>query len=154
LADRHPDWSIVLVGRCMPNLDTRLLREAPNVHLLGMRPVDDLPAYCKSFDVCMLPYKIVDFTRTILPLKLIEYLPTGKPVVTTALPAAYEFKDVYYIAETIDEYERMVIEALSESPEMAERRVARGREYNWDDLVEKRMRVAAAGLDSIRSSSN
>ena len=143
LAQRHPEWSIVLVGRCMPNLDTAPLRAMPNIHLLGMRPVEQLPAYCKAFDVCMLPYHVLDFTRSIMPLKLIEYLPTGKPVVTTALPAAQDFRDVYYVAETVDEFDRMVVQALSDDPRKPELRVRRGADYDWDHLIDKRMQVVA-----------
>lgn len=147
LARRHPDWSVVLVGRCMPNLDTRPLEELPNIHLLGMRPVEDLPGYCKAFDVCMLPYRVLEFTRSIMPLKLVEYLSTGKPVVTTDLPAAEDFRDVYYVAHTVDEFEQMVVRALDDDPRRVELRVRRGADYDWDHLVRERMRIV---VDQMR----
>ncbi len=151
LAMRHPDWSIVLVGRCMPNLDTEPLRAVPNIHLFGMKPVEELPGYCKAFDVCMLPYHVLEFTRSIMPLKLVEYLATGKPVVTTPLPAAYDFQDVYYVAQTIDDFDRMVGEALNEDPGRAAQRVQRGCDFDWDTIVNRRMQIAAGLLRSRRS---
>jgi len=146
LARRHRNWSVVLVGRCMPNLDTRPLTDEPNIHLYGMRPVEALPAYCKGFDVCILPYRVVEFTRSILPLKLVEYLATGKPVVTTAIPAAREFRDVYYVADTIDEFDRMVAEAIDEDGRHAAARVRRAAAYDWNAIAERKMAMAAERL--------
>src|SRR4029453_7545998 len=60
LAKRHPSWSFVLVGP-VENLgenenSMRELRELSNIHLLGPKPVQQLPAYTQHLDVCMLCY--------------------------------------------------------------------------------------------------
>ncbi len=151
LSQRHPDWQVVLIGRCMPNLDTRPLLERPNIHLLGMKPVETLPAYCKSFDVCIIPYMLNEFTRSIMPLKLVEYLATGKPAVATALPAALELNGVIRIGATLDEFERHVVEALAEGPESAAARVRRAREYDWEAVAEQKLSIVAHELERRRS---
>lgn len=149
LAERHPEWSIVLIGRCMPNLDRATLDRLPNVHFLGMQPVEQIPAYCKAFDVCMIPYMLNDFTRSIMPLKIAEYLATGKPVVSTALPAALELQDVIDVARDAEEFEREVLAALREDPLRAERRIRRAADYDWDLLVERRAEIVRACLDGV-----
>ena len=58
----------------------------PNVHLLGQKPHDELPAYCKGFDVGMIPYRIDERMTFVNPLKLREYLSAGLPVVSTPVP--------------------------------------------------------------------
>jgi glycosyltransferase involved in cell wall biosynthesis len=135
LARRRPEWSLVLIGRVLPDFDDRPLRSMANVHLLGVRPLADLPAYVKAFDVCMIPYMVNAFTRSITPLKMAEYLATGRPVVTTALPAAEMYGEVLRVASDLDEFERHIAEALVEPKGLAELRLARAREANWDHYM-------------------
>lgn len=151
LAKRHPDWSIVLVGRCMPNLDRSVLDPLPNVHFLGFQPVEVIPGYCKGFDVCMIPYMLNDFTRSIMPLKIVEYLATGKPVVSTPLPAAVELNDVIRVGGTADQWERHIEEALDERDEARQLRISRAAEYDWDVLVQRRLQAVAGYLQERKS---
>ena len=51
----------------------------PNVHYLGNRAVGEIPGYMQHMDVCLLCYALTDYTRYIFPLKLHEYLATGRP---------------------------------------------------------------------------
>jgi glycosyl transferase family 1 len=84
MADRRPDWSIVLVGRVAT--DVSALEGRPNVRLLGRRPYASLPAYCRGFDVGIVPFRMNDLTVRANPLKLREYLAAGLPVASTPLP--------------------------------------------------------------------
>jgi glycosyltransferase involved in cell wall biosynthesis len=79
-----PDRHFLLIGRADVNVD-RLARE-PNVHLLGPRPFDELPAYIAHFDVGTIPFVVNELTRAVNPIKLREMLAAGCPVVSTALP--------------------------------------------------------------------
>src|SRR5262249_53912748 len=56
------------------------------VHLLGRKPHEELPAYCKGFDVALMPFRINELTLNANPLKVREYLAAGLPVVSTAIP--------------------------------------------------------------------
>lgn len=83
LARAHPEWSIVLIGKEHVPFET--LRRLPNVHLLGRRPYESLPGYCKGFDVALIPFVVNELTRHVNPIKLWEYLSAGVPVVSTDL---------------------------------------------------------------------
>lgn len=148
LATKHPNWSIVLVGRCMPNLDRSPFENLRNVHFFGFKRAEELPAYCKAFDVCMIPYMVNDFTRSIMPLKLVEYLATGKPVVTTAIPALEPFGDVIRVADTIESFEKHVVEALEDGEEEAQARLARAAQFDWEILGNRKLELAAQRLQS------
>ena len=57
----------------------------PSVQWVGPRDFADLPSYYRSIDVCLLPYTLSEFNRASFPLKSLEYLAAGKPVVSTSL---------------------------------------------------------------------
>src|SRR5205814_7244097 len=71
-ARRRPDWTFVFVGKS--TVDVAPLRELPNVRLLGQKPYETLPAYCRAFDVGLIPFRIDELTLKANPLKLREYL--------------------------------------------------------------------------------
>ena len=78
------EGSLVIVGRA--TTDISLLKELPNVHLIGRRPYAELPAFCKGFDVAINPFRINELTLNASPLKVREYLAAGLPVVSTPIP--------------------------------------------------------------------
>lgn len=84
VAKRRPDWHIVLLGDS--TVDLAPYRDIPNMHFLGRKPYASLPAYCKCFDVGLIPFKVNELTKSVNPIKLREYLAAGLPVVSTTLP--------------------------------------------------------------------
>src|SRR5690606_6629764 len=59
----------------------------PNVSHLGPRPFEDLLPYLKKIDVGIVPYADTAFNLGSFPMKTLEYLAAGRPVVATPLPA-------------------------------------------------------------------
>ena len=134
IADRHPEWSIVMIGKSMVNLDR--FRARTNVHLLGRRPYETLPAYCKAFDVALIPFLVNDLTRSVNPIKLREYLSAGLPVVSTDLPEVKHFGDLAMVAQTADEFIGQIEHALrTNSPAERHRRSAAMAHETWEEKV-------------------
>lgn len=94
LADEVGD--LVLVGPCQ-SPDTELTRH-PHIHFPGPRPLDVLPALAAAADVLVMPYADLPVTRAIQPLKLKEYLATGRPAVMRDLPATRAWTDTADVA--------------------------------------------------------
>lgn len=84
VARSMPNASLVMLGKS--TMDVSALRACPNVHLLGRKPYESLPAYCKAFDVAVIPFPLSPVTLSANPLKAREYLAAGVPVVSTAIP--------------------------------------------------------------------
>jgi UDP-galactopyranose mutase len=84
LADARPDYSIVVVGPVVKISQESLPRRA-NLHYLGGKSYDELPAYLAGWDVALMPFAINDSTRFISPTKTPEYLAGGRPVVSTPI---------------------------------------------------------------------
>lgn len=134
IADRHPEWSIILIGKSMVNLDR--FRTRPNVHLLGRRSYETLPAYCKAFDVATIPFLVNDLTRSVNPIKLREYLSAGLPVVSTDLPEVKYFGDLAMTAHTADEFIAQIEGALQgSSPAERQRRSTAMAHETWEEKV-------------------
>jgi len=135
MARRHPEWSIVLVGRVA--VDVSALVTLPNVHLLSGRPYASLPSYAKGFSAAILPFKINRLTDSVNPIKLREYLAAGLPVVSTPLPEVKAFNELVRIGRTPAEFVTQVELALEETGEAAaSRRVAAIGKDTWHARVE------------------
>jgi glycosyltransferase involved in cell wall biosynthesis len=144
LSTMHPEWSFVLVGSMLPHLEvrevSRELSRRQNVYIVGPRPSELIPSYVQHFDVCIMPYKVDDYTKYIYPLKLHEYLAGGNPVVGSSIPALQEFKEEVLLADGSDEWSSMIARALSGQENTVERRTTRqlvAAGFDWDLLVEK-----------------
>ncbi|HXS66510.1 MAG TPA: glycosyltransferase [Streptosporangiaceae bacterium] len=82
--------SLVLVGPRDPGFEPErftALTARPNVRWVGPKPFEALPSYLKVIDVGLVPYRDSAFNRGSFPLKTLEYLAAGRPVVATDLPA-------------------------------------------------------------------
>ena len=112
LAKQRPSWSIALIGQALDDLGP--LRDLPNVHLLGQKKHDELPAYCKGFDVGLIPYRLGERMQFVNPLKLREYLSAGVPVVSTAVPEVLRYAHLAHVAHDPPSFLAAVERALGE----------------------------------------
>jgi glycosyltransferase involved in cell wall biosynthesis len=142
LAERHRQWSFVLVGpRKSAERAAALIQQLslmPNVYFLGGKPVDALPAYVQHMDVCMLCYAVNDYTKFIYPLKLHEYLAGGRPAVGSPIRSLQEFAHAIRLARTGEEWSTALSDMLDpfhHSPAQVEARRRIARQYDWNTLV-------------------
>lgn len=85
LADARPHWQLVLVGPVV-KIDPARLPRRPNLHWLGEQPYEVLPGLMAAWCVALLPFVDNLATRHASPIKLLEALAAGLPVVATRLP--------------------------------------------------------------------
>jgi glycosyltransferase involved in cell wall biosynthesis len=136
VAQRRPDWTLVLIGKA--NVDLTPLRGLANVRLLGQKPYETLPAYCRAFDVGVIPFRIEELTLKANPLKLREYLAAGLPVVSSDLPEVRKYGDVVRLATGPGGFVREIAAALGERSEAAARaRVEAMKHESWEARVEE-----------------
>ncbi|MCS6864964.1 MAG: glycosyltransferase [Gemmataceae bacterium] len=110
LADTMTAGTILLVGpRDEP--DPALVR-LPRVRLLPPRPLTDLPALAQRAGALIAPYADSPVTRALQPLKLKEYLATGKPVIARRLPATLTWADAADIVDTATAFAQAVQQRL------------------------------------------
>jgi len=132
----HPEWSLTLIGPS--DTDTSKISSLPNVHLLGPKPYTELPKYLRGFDVCIIPYRKTEITINANPLKLLEYLSSGKPVVTTDLPSVYPYRDGLIITSSPAEFEAGIQKALGEcESRKCHTRMRLAEANSWQSRVDK-----------------
>lgn len=144
LAERHPEWSIVLIGKSL--VDTSKLEKYSNIHFLGRKPHDQLAAYCKGFAVGLIPHQVNELTIHMNPIKLREYLSAGLPIVSTALPEMRNFPESCVVAESYEEFEAGIEKFLRDTPEERRKRSKSMAEETWEHKV---ARIGSI-IDSVR----
>ncbi|MGE0547930.1 MAG: glycosyltransferase [Kofleriaceae bacterium] len=134
VARARPRWSFVLLGQVLT--DVAAIRELPNIHLLGQKRHDELPAYCKGFDVGIIPYRIDDRMTFVNPLKLREYLSAGLPVVSTPVPEVVRFAETCRVAASPEQFIAAIEQALGETtPQARAARSAAMATETWSSRV-------------------
>lgn len=87
-----PEWTWVFLGPADPGMENKIR------YLLGPRAVlqppisvDAVPAWISHSDICAVPYRLNEFSLKSHPLKAIEYLAMGRPVLSTRIPALKKY---------------------------------------------------------------
>ena len=147
IAKQRPQWQIVLVGSNMRNgFNIREFKKYPNMHNLGFKENKLLPRYINAMDVCIIPYHTEGFNRYIFPMKILEYLAAGKPVVSTYLPELEEFREVIKLSNERNDFLGNIESLLSaDSREMAKRREA-VLAMSWEGRVDEICGIVATFL--------
>ena len=147
VAAARPDWSLVLIGSVGegdPWTDARILSRFPNIHLLGPRPYQSLPAYLKGFDVALLPNTLNDYTANMFPMKFFEYLAAGKPVVAVDLDAVRDYADTVCIAKSGHAFIAGIEDALQGAAAPLAKRLALAREHTYEERTAKMLEMIDA----------
>jgi glycosyltransferase involved in cell wall biosynthesis len=151
----HPEWSFVFVGPQAPHPEVvgfiAKLSVQANVHFLGGKSVHELPRYPQHFDVCIMPYRLDDYTKYISPLKLQEYLAGGQPIVAAPIRSLLEFAPVIRLASTPDDWSTALSQAISPetvSIDQIELRREIARHFDWEIIVQNIARSLCDRLGS------
>lgn len=134
IAKARPQWTILLIGHVAVDVST--LKHLPNVYFAGVRPYAELPSWAKAIDVCVLPYAQTLLNTQSSPLKLREYLASGKPIVAVSLPEAKLLGDIVLTAEGGPEFVQAIEKALAtNTSELATIRQKAVESSTWDATV-------------------
>lgn len=91
------DADIFIIGKC--DTDLSALQKLPNVHIIGARNYDLLPAYLQYADVGLIPFIKSQATDGVSPIKLYEYCSAGLAVVSTNLTETVNINAPIWIAD-------------------------------------------------------
>ncbi|MCC5935927.1 MAG: glycosyltransferase [Lunatimonas sp.] len=138
ICTRHADKSVVMIGPRNHWSSTDIDLDAiPNLYFLGPKPIELLPDYLAHFDVLILPFLINEVTKSIYPLKINEYLASGKPIVATPFSEDIKaFGTVIRLEEDPDKFAESIGEEInSDNPEKQAARHQVAAENTWENRV-------------------
>ncbi|MFL6729541.1 MAG: glycosyltransferase [Sphingomicrobium sp.] len=141
-AEMRPDWSFVMVGPVVKISEDELPKR-PNIHYLGPKTYEQLPAYLSGWDVALMPFAMNESTEFISPTKTPEYLAGGKPVVSAPIRDVvrhYGHLEGVGIASTADEFVAACETALE---------LSRNPESGW--LAEADLMLSASSWDTTQA---
>jgi glycosyltransferase involved in cell wall biosynthesis len=146
LARCRPSWTFLLIGRVAVDLGE--LANMPNVVLVGPQPYEALARWAKAFDVAIIPYRLTEQVLHANPLKLREYLATGKPVVSVSTPEINQFAEYVQIADSREQFLSAIERALtSDSEDDRTRRMRAVAKMSWDCRVEEVLGIVKRNLN-------
>ncbi|MBN2302715.1 MAG: glycosyltransferase, partial [Lentisphaerae bacterium] len=139
----RPDWQIVLIGPVDEAERITIvgrLGQYANIHLFGPRPYNSLPGYLKGIDVCLIPYALNAYTQGVFPMKFFEYMATGKPIVSTALPS---LRDYEWLSPQARSYEEFVseIEHARHDDFTRQERLNEAEQHTWETRVHQMLTI-------------
>ena len=87
-AARHPEWQFNLFGPC----DGKVPELPANVVLRGAIPHESVMVQARSADVLIMPFVRSELIDGVDPVKMYEYLRTGRPIVSSWWPLLEKFR--------------------------------------------------------------
>ena len=136
LAARQPRWTFAMVG---PVSRSPVSNRPSNLHFLGEKSYDQMPAYMDHMDVCLIPFVVNELTNSVNPVKVYEYLARGKPVVASDTRGMAPFRKDCYIASGPDEFLSRIEDALrergTEQNRKTSQRIEKARANTWEHRI-------------------
>jgi teichuronic acid biosynthesis glycosyltransferase TuaH len=132
----HKNKTLVMVGP--HSIEERYideLRAFPNILIIGRKEPNEIPHYLNNADCLIIPYKCNTLTKSIYPLKLNEYLASGKPVVSTPFSRDVKnFNEVVLLSESPDDFcEKVTLAIENDDEEKRKQRKKVAFQNKWED---------------------
>lgn len=144
LAAEFPECSVVVVG---PLYNVSDVPQRSNLHWLGFKAYEELASYTQQFSVGIIPFIQSNMTESVNPIKMWEYIASGLPVVSTAIPETGKWQDLIFHSNNHDEFIYNVYRALHyDTAELRAQRLVLAEENSWRhraqlvlSIIEERM---------------
>ena len=145
VAGKRPEYDIVLAGPVEIPRERFEKVLLPNVRYEGVIPYERMPGYLRGLDICLIPHHDTAFSRSMSPLKLFQYLASGRPVVSTRVAGVDRWKELISVADGYEDFLKKIDETLrDDTVEKSGRRIEAARRETWDRRV-REMFDAVAG---------
>ena len=128
VAEANPDYEINLIGDYQGIMNI-VTKSPKNVHYLGLKKQEELPAYLKYSDYALLPFKVGKIGDCVSPLKIFEYISMNKIVLATSLPDIKDYPNTYF-GDTAEEWNKLLKKNLKVDEQKSDEFVSQNNWYN------------------------
>ena len=134
MAKTVKEGSIIVVGPRHGSFEMN--ESAENIHFLGLKKHEDLPGYYQHVDIGIMPFGDNDAAQAINPVKTLEYLACGLPVLSTPVPDVSRYYSEVVRVEPGENWPVAIKELLEEdSPALRKKRSDFARNRSWSSLT-------------------
>ena len=152
IACRRPNWQFVFLGPAV-KISPDDLPQRPNLHYLGMKAYDELPAYFSNWQAAWMPFAINEATRYISPTKTPEYLAAGLPVVSAPIRdviRTYGGWERVTIADSVGAFEEGLSRGLCTASDSDHAELDQFlREQSWENTWQQMSRILNSQLKAV-----
>jgi len=114
--------------------------------------VNDVPAWISHCDASAVPYRLNPFTLASHPLKAMEYLAMGKPLLSTRVPSLEGYDGVVeWVEEGVGKSYAQALDRILRqdgNPEIETMRMRAVADDSWDARVDQFRKIVLEGLNS------
>ena len=150
IADMEEKPTLVMIGEIhhdsIPLRDKLLQRK--NVIFLGPKEYYKLPMFYRGFDVCILPHSVDLQTGSMDPIKLYDYMGSGKPIVATSVEEAKKFPKGLRLANDHTSFLSLLREAWSDKNHNPATQMEIARQNSWAIRTEELVNQIELTLES------
>jgi glycosyltransferase involved in cell wall biosynthesis len=135
----RPDWQMLIAAPATPQARERMRSLVERRNVVWMTDVGKAtaPKFLASLDVCLMPHVESPYSDSMHPLKLLQYLASSRPIVTTGVAGVRQWVEHVRIAADGPGFVEAIEETLSrDTPDAARRRVEAVRHETWESRVD------------------
>jgi glycosyltransferase involved in cell wall biosynthesis len=141
IAKAMPEVSFVMIGPVV-KINENDLPKQKNIHYLGGKKYQELPAYLKGIDIAMMPFALNESTKFISPTKTLEFMAAYKPIISTPIyDVVRDYKNEVAIVKNTEEFVEAIKKYMNETKAQKTKRVALMKAVlkrtSWDNTVDQ-----------------
>ncbi|MGB1204741.1 MAG: glycosyltransferase [Chitinophagales bacterium] len=134
VATKHKDKVLLMLGPITTkDCEKSELAKLENVIFVGGKPLVEVPAFLQHSSCLLIPFLCNELTASIYPLKINEYLTSGKPIVCTNFSEDIRtFSEVAFIAKDHENFVTLIQESMDkDSVLLQKRRFETAQQNSW-----------------------
>jgi len=137
VARRKPEWCFVFIGYSFDGTADILKKvDLANIIHIPAQPYKSLPSFVSAFDIQCIPFLINDITLSTSPVKLFEYMASGKPIITSRMPECCNYRTVATYVNADDFIDKVVnLIPLKNDANFLAEMDSEARENTWESRV-------------------
>lgn len=148
-----PKVQFLMIGPVVKISETDLPKRA-NIHYLGSKNYERLPAYLKSFDVAFMPFALNKATEFISPTKTLEFMAAYKPIISTGIRDVKKvYKKEVKVVKTPQQMATAITAYLKETDKERAARVelqkAVLKQTSWDKTASQMKQLIAVKIHEL-----
>jgi len=145
IAKKRPNYDLIIAGPIEYGFNIDKLSYLPNVVFTGTIPYERVPEFIRTIDVCIIPHIDSLYSKSMSPLKIFQYIGSGRPIVSTMIAGVERFKEIIRIADDYDDFIKYIDEALiQDNEDISMKRIEVAKKETWDIRINEMYNIVAS----------